>query len=226
MTKNLENNANSNIVYDLLGKIASQTSLTRKTIAEILKCISPLKFSLYKNNPEEFINKVSKIINEQKASIIVEHVTYNQIEGEFDSNIFNESKLTVDFKKAFKSTKHIRDFVFVDGDKDSGIEINLAKDLDLADEVVVYAKMPRSFYIPTPVGNYSPDWAIAFKEGSVKHIYFLAETKGSLDSMQLRGVEKAKIECAEKLFNKISTSQVRYQHITQYKDLLDCMNSI
>lgn len=226
VTKNLKNNANNNIVYDLLGKIASQTSLTRKTIAEILKGISSLKFSLYKNNPEEFINKVTKIINEQKASIIVEHVTYNQIEGEFDSNIFNESKLTVDFKKAFKSTKHIRDFVFVDGDKDKGIEINLAKDLDTAEEVVVYAKMPRSFYIPTPVGNYSPDWAIAFKEGSVKHIYFLAETKGSLDTMQLRGVEKAKIECAEKLFNKISTSQVRYQHITQYKDLLDCMNSI
>lgn len=226
ITKNLNSNTNSNIVYDLLGKIASQTSLTRKTIAEILKGISQLKFGLYKNNPEEFINKVSKMINEQKASIIVEHVTYNQIEGEFDSNIFNESKLTVDFKKAFKSTKHIRDFVFVDGDRDRGIEINLAKDLDLADEVVVYAKMPRSFYIPTPVGNYSPDWAIAFKEGSVKHIYFLAETKGSLDSMQLRGIEKVKIECAEKLFNKISTSQVRYQHITKYKDLLDCMNSI
>ncbi len=226
ITRNLKSNADSNIVYDLLGKIASQTSLTRKTIAEILKGISQLKFSLYKNNPEEFINKVSKMINDQKASIIVEHVTYNQIEGEFDSNIFNESKLTVDFKKAFKSTKHIRDFVFVDGDKDRGIEINLAKELDLADEVVVYAKMPRSFYIPTPVGNYSPDWAIAFKEGSVKHIYFLAETKGSLDSMQLRGIEKAKIECAEKLFNKISTSQVKYQHITKYKDLLDCMNSI
>ena len=224
-TSVLRSASSDTIQYDLLGKIASQTSLTRKTIAEILKGINPVKFAMYQYNPEDFINKVSKLINEQKASLIVEHVTYNQIDGEFDSNIFNESKLTVDFKTAFRSSKHIKDYVFVDGDKTHGIEITFARDLDNADEVVVYAKLPKAFYIPTPMGNYSPDWAIAFKEGSVKHIYFLAETKGSLSSLQLRGIEKAKIECAKKLYNKMSSSNVKYEHVTSYEDLLNLMNN-
>ena len=215
------------IKYDLLGKITAETSLTRKTVAEILKSVRKDKFACYKQNPEEFINKVSKIINEQKASIIVERVSYNQIDGTFDSSIFTESKASGEFKNAFKAIKHIRDYVFVDGiNKDSSTERRFAEDLDRAEEVCVYAKLPKAFYIPTPVGNYSPDWAIAFNEGSVKHIYFIAETKGSLDSMELRGIEKAKIECAKKLFNKMSSSKVRYEYVTNYSDLLDKMNSL
>ena len=219
--------ASDTIKYDLLGKVAAATSLTRRTVAEILKSIRADKFACYKNNPEEFINKVAKLINEQKASIIVERVSYNQIDGTFDSSIFAESKATGEFKNAFKAEKHIRDYVFVDGiSKEHSVERRFAEDLDNADEVCVYAKLPKSFYIPTPVGNYSPDWAIAFREGSVKHIYFVAETKGKLDSLQLRGVETAKIECAKKLFNKMSTSRVRYEYVTSYADLLDKMNQL
>lgn len=226
-TKTLKTSTSNQIKYDLLGKITQQTSLTRKTIATILKNIDDSKFILFSANPEEFINKVSKMINEQKASLIVEHITYNQVEGQFDSIIFTESKLATEYANAYKAKKHIRDYVFVDGiNKSTSIERVLAEDMDKADEVVVYAKLPTSFYIPTPVGNYSPDWAIAFKEGSVKHIYFVAETKGTLDSLQLRGVEKAKIECAKKLFNNISTSQVRYEHINTYQSLLDKMNAL
>ncbi len=223
-TQELRTASSDTIVYDLLGKISSHTSLTRKTIAKILKKIDPIKFKMYSYNPEEFINKVSLLVNEQKASLIVEHVTYNQIDGEFDSNIFNESKLTLDFESAVKVDKHIKDYVFVDGDKKKGVERKFANNLEKAEEVCVYAKMPRSFYIPTPMGNYSPDWAIAFKEGTVKHIYFLAETKGSLSSLQLRGIEKAKIECAKKLYNKMSSSNIKYEHVTTYEDLLNIIN--
>ena len=226
-TETIRTAASDTIKYDLIGKIASETSLTRKTVAEILKSIRPDKFACYPTNPEDFINKVSKLINEQKASIIVERVSYNQVDGTFDSEIFTESKSTGEFKNAFKATKHIRDYVFVDGlNKDDSTERRFAEDLDRADEVCVYAKLPRSFYIPTPVGNYSPDWAIAFQEGSVKHIYFVAETKGSLDTMQIRPVERAKIECAKKLYNKMSTSQVRYEYVTSYGELLDKMNGL
>lgn len=226
-TETIRTAASDIIKYDLLGKITSETSLTRKTVAEILKSVRKDKFACYKQNPEEFINKVSKIINEQKASIIVERVSYNQIDGTFDSSIFTESKASGEFKNAFKAVKHIRDYVFVDGiNKDSSTERRFAEDLDRAEEVCVYAKLPKAFYIPTPVGNYSPDWAIAFKEGSVKHIYFVAETKGSLDSMELRGIESAKIECAKKLFNKMSTGNVRYEYVTNYSDLLDKMNGL
>ena len=226
-TETIRTATSDTIKYDLIGKIASETSLTRKTVAEILKSIRPDKFACYPTNPEDFINKVSKLINEQKASIIVERVSYNQVDGTFDSEIFTESKSTGEFKNAFKATKHIRDYVFVDGlNKDDSTERRFAEDLDRADEVCVYAKLPRSFYIPTPVGNYSPDWAIAFQEGSVKHIYFVAETKGSLDTMQIRPVERAKIECAKKLYNKMSTSQVRYEYVTSYGELLDKMNGL
>lgn len=226
-TETLRTAASETIRYDLLGKIASVTSLTRKTAATILKGINPGKFAMYKENPEEFITKVCKLINEQKASLIVDHVTYNMIDGNFDSNIFAESKEAKEFKLAYKAEKHIRDYVFVDGiNKTSSIEHEFAMALDNAAEVCVYAKLPRGFYIPTPVGNYSPDWAIAFYEGTVKHIYFVAETKGSLGSLQLRGVEKAKIDCAKKLFNKMSSSKVRYENVTSYKDLLDKMNAL
>ena len=226
-TETLRTAASDTITYDLLGKIVSNTLLTRKTVAKILCGIEPIKFIMYQKNPEEFISKVSKLINEQKASLIVDHITYNLIDGTFDSDIFAESKAVTEYKLAYKAEKHIRDYVFVDSiNKETSVERNFAMALDNADEVCVYAKLPRGFYIPTPVGNYSPDWAIAFYEGTVKHIYFVAETKGSLDSLELRGVEKAKIDCAKRLFNKISNSKIRYENVTNYQDLLDKMNSL
>jgi len=225
-TEQIRELSSSSIRYDLLYNIASKTSLTRRTVAAILKGIRADKFLMYKANPEDFINKVIKLINEQKASLIVDHVSYNEVDGTFDTNIFAESKLSSEYLGAYKSKKHIRDYVFVDGiNKESSTEKRFAEDLDNADEVCVYAKLPRSFYIPTPVGNYSPDWAIAFNDGyGIRHIYFIAETKGSLESLQMRGVEKAKIECAKSLFNKMSTSKVRYENVTNYRDLLDKMN--
>ena len=226
-TDTLRTSASDSIKYDLLGKIVANTLLTRKTVAKILQGINPQKFAMYAANPEEFINKVSKYINEQKASLIVDHITYNLIDGNFDSDIFTESKSVMEYKLAYRAEKHIRDYVFVDGiNKTSSVEHNFAMALDNASEVCVYAKLPRGFYIPTPVGNYSPDWAIAFHEGTVKHIYFVAETKGSLDSLQLRAVEKAKIDCAKQLFNKMSNSKVRYENVTNYQDLLDKMNAL
>lgn len=113
--------------------------------------------------------------------------------------------------------------MFTDGTADKSIERRFAEDLDRAEEVCVYAKLPKGFHIPTPVGNYSPDWAIAFNEGSVKHIFFIAETKGTMDSLNLRPIEQAKIACAKKLFNSISTSKVRYHDVDSYQSLLDIM---
>ena len=94
------------------------------------------------------------------------------------------------------------------------------KELDTSSEVVVYAKLPRGFFIPTPVGNYNPDWAIAFKEGAVKHVYFIAETKGSMSSMEMRPIEISKIECARKFFTKITSSQVKYDFVDSYGKLM------
>ena len=166
---------------------------------------------MYKANPEEFISKVTQLIKEQKATMIVEHIEYNMVEGSYDSDIFTQEKHT-SMDKAFKAKKSILDYVFTDGNAEQSVERTFVEDLDAADEVVVYAKLPKGFHIPTPVGNYSPDWAIAFQEDKVKHIYFVAETKGSMSSMELREIEKNKIACAEKLFATISKDDVKFSY--------------
>lgn len=225
-TKTLAHSEISGVRYDLIGKIAEGTTLTRKTAAAILKGIRYDKILMFKHNPEEFITKVVRLINEQKATMIVEHISYDEIGGEYDSAIFTAEKPSQNYDKAFKANKAIQDYVFTDGSADKSIERRFAEDLDAAGEVCVYAKLPKGFHIPTPVGNYSPDWAIAFYEGTVKHIYFVAETKGTMESLNLRPIEQAKISCAKKLFNEISTENVRYHDVDSYQKLLEVMDSI
>ena len=220
-TREMRDVSTSNVPYDLVGDIAKAATLTRRTVVKILKGIQLSKLYLFKNNPEEFIRKVSHIIREQKATMIVEHISYNRTENQYDSDIFTKEKSRQTVDKAYEAKKHILDYVF----PDSQGERTFAEDLDKAEEVCVYAKLPRSFQIPTPVGNYAPDWAIAFNDNmGVKHVFFIAETKGSLDSMQLKGVELAKIECAKKLFNNASTSKVRYGVAHSFNDLLELIN--
>ncbi|MCA0385329.1 MAG: DEAD/DEAH box helicase family protein [Firmicutes bacterium] len=225
-TEMLKHAQTSQVKYDLIGKVAEGTTLTRKTTASILKKLDNHILAMFKHNPEEFITKVIKLIKEQKATMIVEHISYNQIAGEYDSSIFTQSKSTQDYVKAFKAEKHIQDYVFTDGSAEKSIERKFAESLDGANEVCVYAKMPKGFAIPTPVGNYSPDWAIAFNEGTVKHVYFIAETKGTMESLNLRPIEQAKISCAKKLFNEISTSNVKYHDVDSYQSLLDIMSKL
>ncbi len=214
----------SQIRYDLIGKIAEGTVLTRNTVSEIIKGLRVDKFAMFKNNPEEFISKMIRLIREQKATMIVDHISYNQIDGEYDSNIFTVDKSSQSFDKAFKAQKHVQDYVFTDGTAEKSVERRFAEDLDSAAEVCVYAKLPKEFNIPTPLGHYSPDWAIAFNEGTVKHIYFIAETKGSMSSIDLRPIEKAKIDCAKILFNKMKTNDVQYEVVKDYKELLNIVS--
>ena len=210
----------SSVRYDLIGQVAKGANLTRRTAAKILQGLRPVKLALFRNNPEEFIRKVVQIIREQKATMIVDHIHYHLTDAKYDSDIFTAAS-RADFDKAVQTSKHITDYVV----SDSKGERNFAHDLDEAEEVVVYAKLPRSFSIPTPVGNYAPDWAIAMEKSGVKHIFFIAETKGSLLSMQLTAIENAKIDCCTRLFNEISTEKVRYHKVTSYQDLVDAMTA-
>jgi len=216
-TDSHKNSIHSAVKYDLIGKLAEESNLTRSTIANILHSINVAVFSQYKTNPEDFIAKAARLINEQKATVIVEKLSYDSVDETYDIDIFTQEKPREDFSKAIKVNRHIYDYVFTDSKGES----NFVKELDSSAEVVVYAKLPRGFFIPTPVGNYNPDWAIAFKEGAVKHVYFIAETKGSMSSMELREIEKSKIECARKFFTKITSDQVKYDVVDSYGKLME-----
>ena len=222
-TKELREVSTSDVAYDLVGDIARGATLTRKTVVRILKGINQARLYLFKNNPEEFIRSVIRLIKDEKATMIVEHISYNRTEQQYDTSIFTNEKSRQSIDNAYEAKKHILDYVFTD----SKGERKFAEDLDSANEVCVYARLPRTFKIPTPVGHYAPDWAIAFNDNmGVKHIFFVAETKGSLRSMDLKGAELAKIECAKKLFNDISTSKVRYHEVTDYQNMLNEINSL
>lgn len=229
-TKRLNRSHGSLATYDLIGKLSEGTSLTRRTVASILEGMDKKKLWLFRENPEEFIAKMIAIINRQKASVVIEHISYTpSAEEPYSQDIFAMSRSSDEYSKAYRAKHAIQDYVFTDGIAAESKERQFAEALDVADEVVVYAKLPkgpRGFYIPTPVGKYSPDWAISFKKGAVKHIFFIAETKGSMETFELRPIEQAKISCAKKLFNEISTSGVKYHDVDSYQSLLPVMETL
>ena len=208
---------NSSVKYDLVGKLVEETGLTRKAVIQILTGIQPTVFNQFKDNPEEFIIQAGKLINNEKATAIIQHITYDVLDDKYDTDIFTDAtikgKLDVN---AMKADKHLFDHIIYD----STNERKFAQELDVASDVAVYVKLPDGFYISTPVGHYNPDWAIAFKEGTVKHIYFVAETKGSMDTLELRGIEDAKIHCAREHFKAISGDNVVYDVVDSYEALL------
>ena len=226
-TRKLDYSADCQVTYDLIGKIAEGVKLTRATVAKILVGIKPSTFSRFQENPEEFIAKGIRLITEQKARMIVEQIVYNPTDGTYDGAIFTTEK-NDDFSKAYRATKNVQDYVFCDGYASDGnsVERRMAQDMDAASEVNVYAKLPKGFFIPTPVGKYTPDWAIVFNKGTVKHIFFIAETKGTLDSLQLRPIEEAKIQCAKRLFAELSTEDIVYHEVSGYHELLDIMETL
>ena len=210
----------SSTTYDLVGRISKATSLTRRTVVAILKGLDLAVFDMFKLNPEDFIAQVSKFINYQKATMIVEHISYSEAQGvaPYDPSIFTVEKVDRDLIKAYEGKKSVQRYMFLDGK----VEEDFAKEMDIPDnEVYIYAKLPRGFQIPTPMGNYAPDWAIVFHQDKVKHIFFVAETKGTLESEELRGIEDGKISCAKKLFSSIRTKEIHYEHVSTYQDLMN-----
>jgi type III restriction enzyme len=216
------NSIHSLVKYDLVGKVAENTQLTRDTAAKILGKIAPKVFEQFTKNPEHFISEASRIITEQKAAMVIERLAYDEIDERYDVDIFTANQTGQDFSRATaRLNNHVYDYAITD----SNIERKFVKKLDTSNEIVVYAKLPRGFLIPTPVGDYNPDWAISFKTGRVRHIYFVAETKGTMSSMKLRKIEKTKIECARKFFaeinRRIDPEHVKYDVVTNYEKLME-----
>lgn len=219
----LEEIASRDVAYDLLGEIADKTNLTRRAVAAILQGIEAPVFDLFKANPEEFIRVAIQLINEQKAGTIIEHITYDKLQEEWNAEeIFVDATIKGEYgSNIIDAKKHLYDKLRYD----SNVEKTLGEELDTEDVVELYVKLPSGFHINTPMGKYNPDWAISFKEGSVKHIYFVAESKGDSSDLQLREVEQAKIECARRHFAVISNGQVKYDVISSYSELRQMLES-
>jgi len=220
-----KHSVHSAIKYDLIGKLSANVQLTRKTVAQILTGIPEAVFEQFKLNPESFIAEASRLIIEQKATTVIERLSYDAISERHDMDIFTKAQLDQNFSNASNPLKrHIYDYVVTD----SKTERRFVENLDTSEEVVLYAKLPRGFSIPTPVGDYNPDWAIAFKEGSVKHVYFVAETKGDMSTLQLREIEDIRIKCARKFFDemnrKLDPKQIKYDVVSSYEKLMDLVH--
>lgn len=214
--KKLSTDVYTNSTYDIIGEIVAITNLKRLTVTEILKKIKPAKFLLIQKNPEEFISKCSRLIKEVKASLIYNNIVYYKTEERHDAKtVFSNTKESL--RNADLLKKHIYDYLITD----SNIETTFAKELEKSAEVTVYAKLPKNFFITTPVANYSPDWAIVFNEEKVLHIYFVAETKGSDSDLELREIEKLKLHCADEHFKAISNSEVTFKKISSYEKLME-----
>jgi len=212
----------STLTYDLVGQIADATLLSRRTVVKIMQQLPETKIAMFRNNPEDYIKKIVRLILAEKATMIVDHITYNKTQETFDSEIFTQDKSARDASRIYNGAKSITEYVYTDGMAENSVEKKFAEALDASTDVDVYAKLPKGFYIPTPVGKYSPDWAVAFKDrADVTHIYFIAETKGSMDSMELRKIEDTKIKCATKCFADTGGKRLMYHKVDSFQKLLD-----
>lgn len=210
----------SQVTYDLIGNIADDTNLTRKTVARILQGINAAVFAQFKLNPEAFIREMSRIINEQQAKMVIQGLKYNPLDSTYPDNEIFVSNENIPLQ-SYKAERHIWDYVVTDSD----VERKFVEELDGADEVVVYAKLPDRFQIPTPFGSYNPDWAIAFNKDKVRQIYFVAETKGSMLDADLKAREKSKIESAKKFFATLNQENQPLGDAVQYS-VIDSFGSL
>jgi type III restriction enzyme len=206
------------IKYDLIAEVAKGANITRKTSGGILAGMNKVKFSLFKINPEHFIREVVRNINEQKAATLINNITYHKIDGVYEDDIFTVNNFQGSLNEnILMVNKHVYKYVKTQ----SKVERKFASELDLeGNKVLVYAKLPSGFKIPTPVGNYNPDWAIVFDSEDVKYIYFIAETKGTMNSVELKGVELQKINFAKKHFESLSEVDLKYDIVDSYDSLI------
>ncbi len=198
---------------DVIRRLQDSTQLLRKTIIKIL-CESK-RLSEFYDNPEEYIKQVSRIINEVKIDNLSKSIKYEKVDEYYEQDfIFNDEELYANPKKSVEAKKSIFDRVIYESDP----EMQFALDAERDENVIVYAKLPSSFKVDTPIGTYNPDWAVVINNDGDDKLYFVAETKGSNDLNQLRGKEKGKTDCARVHF-EVLDSGIKYRIVKDLKTL-------
>ncbi|MCI8692896.1 MAG: DEAD/DEAH box helicase family protein [Lachnospiraceae bacterium] len=215
------------IKYNLVGKLVEETGLTRKAVVRILTGIAPCVFHQFHNNPEEFMTQAAGLINQEKRAAATRHIVYKALEDRYDTGLFTreifKGRLDVN---AMKTKKHLYDHIVYT----SEAEREFVRELEESREVAAYVKLPEEFCIPTPAGQYHPDWAIAFSDGSVRHGFFVAQirgamgTKGPMNTVMPVDTKEAgdvKIYFAKQHFKAISGEDVLCDAAEDYQDLIE-----
>ena len=179
---------------DIVKYLQNETDLTRRTIVHILKESDTL--NQFKKNPQEYMQQTAKLINKVMAELIVDGIKYTRINDSYSQELFKNEELYGYLKKNLVETKHsIYDYVIYDSDN----EKIFAEKLDNDPEVKLFTKLPGWFKIKTPIGNYNPDWAVMLGEDGKEKMYFVVETKGTIEYLGNRPTEASKIKCGKKM---------------------------
>jgi type III restriction enzyme len=191
---------------DIVGYLQNETQLTRKSIVKILTGSNKLNY--FKINPQKFIEGCVDIINEQMKFHIVDGIQYKKIgDAEFYSQeLFDNEELFGYLNSNLKeSEKSPYEYVVYD----SGKESSLVEYFEKSANIPVYAKLPDWFKIDTPLGTYNPDWAIQWKDDEGDKLFFVVESKGTMElNLGLRGKESSKIKCGKAHFNALDSEMI------------------
>lgn len=192
------------LIPDIVGILAKNCKLTRDTVGQIL--LKSERLQDFVNNPQRFIEQTTEIINNVRANECIDGITYTKLSGKFYSftelfDLENNSEVFAFLDKTAVAVEHsLYDHIIYDN---SQVERDFALELDNDTEVKLFFKIPDKFKIPTPIGNYNPDWAVYVETDNEKKLYFVIETKGSTNFIDLRDKESIKIKCGKKHFEAL-----------------------
>ncbi len=204
---------------DIVTYLQNETKLTRSAVVEIL--VRSGKLEQFRRNPQKFIEQSLTLIRRTMRHFIVDGIKYRKIgeESYYAQEIFEKQELAGYLHQNLQeSRKGVYDYVIYDSD----VERNFALSFERNPMVKVYAKLPSSFKIDTPLGGYNPDWAVVIEQGGEERLYFVIESKGSLFADALRPTEQAKIDCGKAHFEALE-SEVRFVKATRMTDVEDAI---
>ncbi len=194
---------------DPLGYLSARIDLSRQSLSRILNDSGT--FGEFAKHPARYLEDCTRLIRHTLASELVAGVTYEPIEGScYEQRALSE----LDGKEVHHSLDRIVTLDVEDGEPlrsltqpvavDSGVEYTFAQDMQNRADVLCFAKLPAGFKVPTPVGDYNPDWVIIKKDSQDEpRLYLVRENKDTLAEETLREGERHKIRCARKHFEAL-----------------------
>lgn len=207
---------------DLIGALAERTQLTRRDVALILSRVNSSCFAQYRSDPEQFTAAAAGLINAQKSAWMVQHLRYLPLGRCHDRSAFaaNLTRSTTPYG-CVGLQRHISDAVSAA----SEVERRFILQLDAHAAVQVFAKLPDSFTIPTPLGEYHPDWMVLLRAGNARQRFFVLDTQTALAASRPRHSALAKLDCVRKFFEQLhgshSSMTIQFELVATFEELLE-----